>query len=39
LGIVKYSLARKNLYIDQLTTIIGGARNEIARLQAEIARL
>lgn len=39
LGSVKNAIQRKNLYADQLASIIDGAKAEIARLQAEIARI
>lgn len=38
LGTVKGAIQRKNLAIDELTSIINGAKAEIARLQGEIAR-
>jgi len=38
LGTVKGAIQRKTLAADQLTSIINGARAEIARLQDEIAR-
>lgn len=39
LGSVKAAIQRKNLYADQLASIIDGAKAEIARLQDEIARV
>lgn len=33
MGMVKYAISRKSLAIDQLITIIDGAKNEINRLQ------
>lgn len=39
LGSVKAAIQRKNLYADQLVSIIDGAKAEIARLQDEIARV
>ncbi len=39
LGSVKNAIQRKNLYADQLASIIDGAKAEIARLQGEIARV
>lgn len=36
---MKAAIQRKNLYADQLASIIDGAKAEIARLQDEIARV
>ena len=36
---MKAAIQRKNLYADQLVSIIDGAKAEIARLQDEIARV
>jgi hypothetical protein len=38
LGSVKAAIQRKSLFVDQLVSIIGGAKAEITRLQSEIAR-
>lgn len=39
MGIVKFAISQKSLLIDQLVTIVDGARAEINRLQNEINRL
>ena len=39
LGSVKAAIQRKSLFVDQLVSIIDGAKAEITRLQAEIVRV
>lgn len=39
LGSVKAAIQRKSLFVDQLVSIIDGAKAEITRLQGEIARI